>query len=446
MFNGVGLTTPRGSGTNGYVQKSLATLRPVRIAKGHDQQGVITRPKLRTNPEIALHEKLRALEVKLLELRVLKEGQMSTEELDKLIANERQRLMKLLEQDSMVYDRRENDSNQLAEDKARRNQKMKEALKIKDTDHGAKPRDVEAEDQGTSLGERDEIDQRAHLTVRIVGTWKGAHRDQARHIANVDTSKSTNVQAGLTPPTAMCPAALTQHVDKDTDAYAAFPTQDRVHTAVRPANATPIDPPTEAPNETECGAGNVHVAIGAQAVVTGKEGVQGINLTAALAVVCLAGHRPVDRTAMPHTTARYRAVIRRNIAKVTVAGVKGIGMLSQRGTKQYIRIVADHDQTELALEVTKSNADAATQADTEDRYSSRKCRRSSSSSVSSSPSPHETRRAELRHRDSRKSKSSSRSRSRTHDRHSRSLSRAPGNYERNDGGSATDSSMEHSDG
>ena len=28
MYNGIGLTTPRGSGTSGYVQRSLAYIKP----------------------------------------------------------------------------------------------------------------------------------------------------------------------------------------------------------------------------------------------------------------------------------------------------------------------------------------------------------------------------------------------------------------------------------
>ncbi|ORM40423.1 Pre-mRNA-splicing factor CWC21 [Babesia sp. Xinjiang] len=107
MFNGVGLTTPRGSGTNGYVQRSLANLPPIRIAKNHDQKGYITRPKMRVNPEIAWHEKLRALEVKLMELRMQKEGQMTVEDLEKFIGDERQRLMALLEKDKLVTTLRE---------------------------------------------------------------------------------------------------------------------------------------------------------------------------------------------------------------------------------------------------------------------------------------------------------------------------------------------------
>lgn len=107
MLNGVGLTTPRGSGTNGYVQRSLANLPPIRIAKNHDQNGYITRPKMRVNPEITMHEKLRSMEVRLMEMRMKKEGMVPPEELEKMIASERERLMKLLQQDSITVELRE---------------------------------------------------------------------------------------------------------------------------------------------------------------------------------------------------------------------------------------------------------------------------------------------------------------------------------------------------
>ncbi|GFE55697.1 pre mRNA splicing factor cwc 21, putative [Babesia ovis] len=130
MFNGVGLTTPRGSGTNGYVQRSLANLPTMRLTKNNDQRGTITRPKMKTNPEIAQHEKIRALEVKLLELRLKKEGQMKPEELEEFISNERQRLVKLLDHDILSVSIKENQSNRLAEMKLKQNQTMEDALKL----------------------------------------------------------------------------------------------------------------------------------------------------------------------------------------------------------------------------------------------------------------------------------------------------------------------------
>ncbi|KAK1442944.1 hypothetical protein BgAZ_304620 [Babesia gibsoni] len=130
MFNGVGLSTPRGSGTNGYVQRSLATLPSVRISRNHDQSGIINRPKMRSNPEIAMHEKLRAIEVVIMEMRMKNEGKVSAEELEKMVTQERDRLMKLLEKDAMASNVKETESNRLAEQKLLKNKRMESALKL----------------------------------------------------------------------------------------------------------------------------------------------------------------------------------------------------------------------------------------------------------------------------------------------------------------------------
>lgn len=69
MYNGIGLPTPRGSGTNGYVQKNLA----------HVQKGRLSKPNLVAKPEsqyskppsieVLTHQKKREIESKCLQLR-----------------------------------------------------------------------------------------------------------------------------------------------------------------------------------------------------------------------------------------------------------------------------------------------------------------------------------------------------------------------------------------
>jgi hypothetical protein len=70
-YNGVGLTTPRGSGTNGYVQRSLANIKrkpqtPYSRDRDYDKPQTKTR---KANPEIIEHDRKRDIEVKCLELR-----------------------------------------------------------------------------------------------------------------------------------------------------------------------------------------------------------------------------------------------------------------------------------------------------------------------------------------------------------------------------------------
>ena len=70
-YNGVGLQTPRGSGTNGYVQRSLANIRkkaptPYSRDREYDKAPSKTR---KPNPEIIEHDRKREIEVQCLELQ-----------------------------------------------------------------------------------------------------------------------------------------------------------------------------------------------------------------------------------------------------------------------------------------------------------------------------------------------------------------------------------------
>ncbi|MEQ2171813.1 hypothetical protein GOODEAATRI_014462 [Goodea atripinnis] len=71
MYNGIGLTTPRGSGTNGYVQRNLSSLR---VKRPRDERGGERDEKDRErlesqlnrqpNADILEHQRKRQLEVK----------------------------------------------------------------------------------------------------------------------------------------------------------------------------------------------------------------------------------------------------------------------------------------------------------------------------------------------------------------------------------------------
>ncbi|KAH9938458.1 uncharacterized protein B0H18DRAFT_15978 [Fomitopsis serialis] len=83
MYNGIGLTTPRGSGTNGYVVRNLSTLRVHQTAADRASAWDIAPPKHR-EPDAAIleHEKKRKVEVKCLELQLeLEEKGLDEDEL-----------------------------------------------------------------------------------------------------------------------------------------------------------------------------------------------------------------------------------------------------------------------------------------------------------------------------------------------------------------------------
>ncbi|EXJ79783.1 hypothetical protein A1O3_08067 [Capronia epimyces CBS 606.96] len=72
MSSNVGLSTPRGSGTSGYVQRNLSLLKPRDAGVGvpYSLDSSSRLPKTRKpDQEILNHDRLREIEVKVLELR-----------------------------------------------------------------------------------------------------------------------------------------------------------------------------------------------------------------------------------------------------------------------------------------------------------------------------------------------------------------------------------------
>jgi len=69
MYGNVGLTTPRGSGTNGYVVRNLSYIRP-RQQNFEDSRPPVPSFANRTpNKEILLHELQRKTEIQLLKYK-----------------------------------------------------------------------------------------------------------------------------------------------------------------------------------------------------------------------------------------------------------------------------------------------------------------------------------------------------------------------------------------
>jgi hypothetical protein len=70
MSSNVGLSTPRGSGTSGYVQRNLAHLKPRDQGKPYstDLESLKHRPR-QPDKEILEHDRKREVEVKVFELR-----------------------------------------------------------------------------------------------------------------------------------------------------------------------------------------------------------------------------------------------------------------------------------------------------------------------------------------------------------------------------------------
>jgi hypothetical protein len=68
MSSNVGLATPRGSGTSGYVQRNLAHLRPRDQGKPYNIDSMKHRPR-QPDKEILEHDRKRQVELEVFELR-----------------------------------------------------------------------------------------------------------------------------------------------------------------------------------------------------------------------------------------------------------------------------------------------------------------------------------------------------------------------------------------
>lgn len=71
MYNGIGLKTARGSGTNGYVTRNLSFVKPKNYSnKPFNYNEAAAPPKTRKpNDDILLHKSKRQIEVECLQLR-----------------------------------------------------------------------------------------------------------------------------------------------------------------------------------------------------------------------------------------------------------------------------------------------------------------------------------------------------------------------------------------
>lgn len=84
MYNGIGLETARGSGTNGYVTRNLSAIRNVKQRVDYKSEEELKKFEAqfnkKPNQEILEHDKKRKVELKCFEMRVLMEEQGFTDE------------------------------------------------------------------------------------------------------------------------------------------------------------------------------------------------------------------------------------------------------------------------------------------------------------------------------------------------------------------------------
>ena len=102
MSSNVGLTTPRGSGTSGYVQRNLSVLKTRDYGTPYPdpKKGDSSRAHRKPDKEILDHDRRRDIEVKVFDLRdeLEEDGKLDEDEIDERCDKLRNELLEDLEQ------------------------------------------------------------------------------------------------------------------------------------------------------------------------------------------------------------------------------------------------------------------------------------------------------------------------------------------------------------
>lgn len=172
MYNGnVGLKTPRGSGTSGYVQRNLSFVapKPQNTAYNYNQDvlgdGRVNRVR-KPNNDVLLHRSKREIEIECLEYReeLEGEGKVSRGEIDELVADLRARLMKRLDE---RVERMQDGAIKVAKDKEL--ERMRDAFQIDPNQKETKAFDFEGDKKRQERMSRSEEQRRQEAILRLQG-------------------------------------------------------------------------------------------------------------------------------------------------------------------------------------------------------------------------------------------------------------------------------------
>jgi serine/arginine repetitive matrix protein 2 len=147
MYGNIGLNTPRGSGTSGYVQKNESFLKP-KPKQNHDLSSLIEKPgqlpSRKPSEEVLLHNAKRSIEIELLDYRdALRESNPNMPEGELEIKVQAQRSLRYLD----LQTSKEEQEEAMSTAKEKELEKMKDAFGI---DRGYK------EGQGYQFGNEEE--------------------------------------------------------------------------------------------------------------------------------------------------------------------------------------------------------------------------------------------------------------------------------------------------
>ncbi|XP_011500719.1 PREDICTED: pre-mRNA-splicing factor CWC21-like [Ceratosolen solmsi marchali] len=141
MYNGVGLPTPRGSGTSGHVQRNCA-ISFKKEKKKHTEVSKLDPINRQPNKEILEHTRKREIEVKCFELSdALEEEGYTQEEIDIKVTSYRKILLENYEKSKKDKKHTDeygrpivHDSHQSAEAQLERNAKLRDAFGLSKID------------------------------------------------------------------------------------------------------------------------------------------------------------------------------------------------------------------------------------------------------------------------------------------------------------------------
>ncbi|WFD45650.1 RNA-splicing factor [Malassezia furfur] len=184
MYNGIGLQTARGSGTNGYVQRNLSSIRPRDAPRAQPQEKArIFEPDQR----ILDHERKRKIEIQCIELQdELEEQGLPDDEIearvDALRARLRERQDAVCPSHQETKSLRPSDTHALGAAKKLEREKMERALRIR-------PDYVEGEAFSPEIQERRKMErkeERARLHEEAQARWEQRRTERAERDVRVD--------------------------------------------------------------------------------------------------------------------------------------------------------------------------------------------------------------------------------------------------------------------
>ncbi|ORY90522.1 hypothetical protein BCR43DRAFT_464467 [Syncephalastrum racemosum] len=182
MYNGIGLNTPRGSGTNGYVVRNLSFVRPPPTDRRRDEPLDLKAPvpgPRQPNKDILQHDRKRAVELKCMELRItLEDDGVDEDEIENQVSRLREKLADQIDeiQPRDAKKLQDYETHQRSEAKERENQKMRNALRVSSTyvEGQAFDRELQEQRRLERLAQREEQEAR-----RLENERKRRRRDRS---------------------------------------------------------------------------------------------------------------------------------------------------------------------------------------------------------------------------------------------------------------------------